>query len=480
MRLRPFDQVASIQLTDGLGKVHTASALIHQDPQYLHANRISLIGSRSKELELLSFGQDGIIEWQFHTRPDWTLSDDPDYAYIQRGSGILRPTGVTQGVMIADDSIQPYAEIEIIEAIDELRSEGIEGLQAEYWFLQRPQEDWYVHQPLRLLGKPEPTKVAGPWIKITALGLRFRLLHIATYRDDERITHEQEKIKLPGIEIQPVASMEDAAFFSAAKRLWFAFRVLLAFRYRQYVHTLTEFNVSERMHKTTWHNIQLEPRIRRRTHQAYHSPFEGGLERYLAKGAAKLAKMESQCELLHAAAFGYASSYKTFSPESGLTACIEGIERLVEAFEQANGLTRELISKKRWRTLGKAAREQARTVQATTEELTAIERALSEVPKLQLFDRIERMVRSLLPKWRKGPLELLEGAAEMIKLRNDIVHGRMVTDYNKLWIERLRAQTLFESLWLGFVDCGDLSISDWPFFTIRCYMLDHSTPPTNP
>ena len=470
MPSRPFEKVASIELTDASGKVCTASALIHQDPQYLHANRISLIGMRKHEIDLLGFGQRGIIEWRFHTRPDWKLSDDPDYAHIQRGTGILRSTGMTQGVMIAEDSIQPFAEIEIIEAVDELHSKGIKGPEAEYWFLQRPREDWYVHR--RSWGKPEPAKLAGPWTRIVALGLRFRLLRVAHHRDDERITQESERIELPGVEIRPIGTMEEAAFFAAAEGLWFSFRVLLAFRYRQFVHTLAEFKDGECKHEATWHSIRLEPRHRRRLHEAYDPPFWGRLERYLARGAARLAQMEPQRELLHAAAFGYANSYTASVMESSHTACIEGIERLVEAFEQVNSLTRERIDKKRWRILGKTVRQQARAVDATPDEREAIERALSDVPKLHLLERIERMAKCLPFKWRRGPLELMEGAAAMITARNEIVHGRMVTDYNELQIERLRAQTLFEWLWLGFFGCGDLQDSGWARFAIRNHMSE--------
>lgn len=468
------EKVASIQITDASGEIRSASALIHHDPQYLHANRISLIGTREHEIDLLGFGRDGIVEWRFHTRPDWKLSDDPNYAQIQRGTGILRSTGMTQGVMIAEDSIQPFAEIEIIEAVDELHSNGIKGPEAEYWFLQRPKEGWYVHR--RSWVKPEPAKLAGPWSRIATLGLRFRLLRIASHRDDERITQERERIELPGVEIQPIGTMEEAAFFASAEDLWFSFRVLLTFRYRQFVHTLAEFKDGDRKHEATWHSVRLEPRYRRRSHEAYDPPFRGRLERYLAKGAARLAQMEPQRELLHAAAFGYASSYMASVMESGHTACVEGIERLVEAFEQVSGLTRERITKKRWRTLGKAVRQQTRAIDATPNERKAIERALSDVPKLHLLERIEQMAKSLPPKWRKGPLELMEGADAMITARNDIVHGRMISDYNKLQIERLRAQTLFEWLWLGFLGCGDLQDSGWARFAIRNHLREQTAP----
>jgi len=174
-------------------------------------------------------------------------------------------------------------------------------------------------------------------------------------------------------------------------------------------------------------------------------------------------------ELLHAAAFGYASSYTAPVIESRHTACIEGIERLIEAFEQAAGLTRERIDKKRWRSLGKAVRREARNIDATTEEHKAIERMLTDVPRFHLIERMERLAKSLPRKARKGPLELLENGGKMIKARNDIVHGRMVSDYNDLLIEQLRSQTLFEWLWLGFLGCGRLQDSNWALNAIRMH-----------
>lgn len=464
MSFRPFEKAASIEVTNVAGDIFNVSAIIHQDSQFLHPNRISLIGTRDQEIDFLGFDRNSIVEWRFHTRTDWNLSDDSDYAWIQRGTGIVRSIGMTQGSMIAEESIQRFAEIEIVEATDEIHSKELKSLNAEYWFLQRPKENWYVHR--RSWSKPQPKKLAGPWAKVSALGLRFRLLRIAIYRDDERTNQELERIELPGIEIQPIGTIEDAAFFEVADDLWFSFRVLLAFRYRQYVSTLAEFKDGNCNSKVTWHSIRLEARSRRRSDENYDPPFRGRLEGYLAKGCARLAQMKPQRELLHAAAIGYSDSHKATFMESGHTSCIEGIECLVEAFEQVNGLKREHIDGKRWRTLGKEVRKLARTIDATTIERKAIERALSDVPKLHLLDRIARMARTLPPKWGKVPIELMDGADAMITARNHIVHGRIISDYDKIAMEHLRAQTLFERLWLGFFGCGELQSSFWKLSVI--------------
>lgn len=88
-------------------------------------------------------------------------------------------------------------------------------------------------------------------------------------------------------------------------------------------------------------------------------PFLAPYETCLVKGATALLALEGKCEPLHAAAYGYASSYTSGVMESGLTVCVEGIERLTEAYEQSRGLTRETVEKKRWSKLGKAARKLA-------------------------------------------------------------------------------------------------------------------------
>lgn len=470
MRSHNFDKVASISLQNEAGQTRDASAIFHQDPQYLSPNRISLLGTYDQSIGLMGFGASGIVEWQLHDRPDWKLSEDPSYKYIERGKGIIRSTGMTQGKMIADGSIQPFAEIEIIETSDTLHARWLEDQSAEFWFLQRPRDEWYIHQ--RHLRKSETYKAVAPWKSIKDLSLRFRLFRIAHHRNDERINQERERIDLPGVEIQPNRLMDDETFNLAADRLWFSIRILLLFRYRQRIDTLYEARAGDQNRSSTWHAIQLEPRYRRSPYEANDPPFRGMIEPYLAAGAARIETMQQQRELLHAAAFAYAHSYSAPAMESRLTSCIEGIERLVEAFEQVSGLTRDRIDKRRWRHLGKVIREQARSIDATDEERKAIEGMLTDVPRFRLIERIDRLANSLPSKSRKGALELLKGAPRMIKARNDIVHGRIVSDYNELFIEQIRAQTLFEWLWLGFLGCNRLQESNWAFNAIKMHELE--------
>lgn len=442
-----------------------ASAVLHQDAHYLHANRIALIGARDKEIELLGLDTNRIINWEIHVRPDWKLSDDPNYSHQTSGTGWLSRSGMMTGVMIADDSIQPFADIRILEAHDKLRGGHSGGPAAEYVFLQRPR-DWYVHR--RGWRTPEPPRLSGSWRPIRALDIRFRLLRLKHVRDDDRTAQEHEQVELPGIEMAPISPCTDeVAFFVTAERLWFLLRILLVFRYRQFIYTLAEIKVGTGLHDTVWHNVRLEPRERDPAHM--DPPFFGALEPYLAKGVMILGTMEDNRELLHAATYGYANSYKTGAMESGLTACVEAIERLVEAFEQTNNLTREVIERKRWKKLGRDVRRQGAPLAKTSAERDALDRALSGVPTMHLIERITRMVKTLNRKGRALPEELLRGAPGMIKARNDIVHGRLIGDHRALRIEILRAQVLFERLWLGFMNCGELDGSGWPLFTIRSY-----------
>ena len=439
------------------------SAVFYQDAHYLHYNRIALIGTRDQELELMRLDTDGGIDWALHARPDWKLSEDGSYTQRESGKGWVRSHGMTRGVWIADETIQPFADIQILEAHDQIRQGDYGRLGAEYVFLQRPR-GWHVHN--KAWRHPDPPRRTGAWTTIKPLGIKFRLLELTFLRDDPRIAIERERLDLPGIEMAPIDTETDRlAFFDKTERLWFLLRVLLVFRFRQIVTTLHEVKSSPGAYDRMWHDVRLDPREPPRSHD--DPPFLGRLETYLAKGATALLAIEGKRELLHAAAYGYASSHNSGVMESGLTACVEGLERFIEAFEQSRGLSREMVPRKRWAKLSKEARKAATPVAATSVEKQAIERALSNTPTMHLIERLTRMVGAVRPKWRGLASELLQNAPAMIKLRNDIVHGRMVEDLSALRIELMRAQVLFERLWLAQLGCGDLRGSGWPILAIR-------------
>lgn len=267
--MRSFENFATLIVRDRNGHQMRASAILYQDAHFLHSNRISLIGAREKELELFRLDTDGVIDWEMFVRSDWKVSDDPSYSHHRSGTGWVRSNGMTMGVMIADESIQPFADIEILESIDRLRDRHLSGARVEYVFLQRPRT-WDVRR--RSWRIPDPPRLAGRWTPLEPWGVRFRLLRLLHRRDDERLAKEYERIELPGIEFEPIdKSGDDEAFFASAERLWFVFRVLLAFRFRQFIHTLVETRVGAGRHDTTWHTERLEPATGTRRSQTRRS-----------------------------------------------------------------------------------------------------------------------------------------------------------------------------------------------------------------
>ena len=54
----------------------------------------------------------------------------------------------------------------------------------------------------------------------------------------------------------------------------------------------------------------------------------------------------------------------------------------------------------------------------------------------------------------------------MIAARNHVVHGRLVDDLDRLAVERLRAQVIFETLFISFVDCPEFHSSEYTRLSI--------------
>ncbi|MGS1015873.1 hypothetical protein [Allosphingosinicella humi] len=464
MPRRSFEEVATVKITSAEGEEMVASALLRRDPRFLYINRIFLLGSRAEMAKAMGF-QDGLIKWELHNRIDWPLSDDPQHKHTRAGTGSLRSVGMASGVAISDDTIQSVAEIEIFEAAETLASSHAFPLEAEFWFLQRP-HDWHVHS--RAWSARDDAKQAGPWQRVKALGLRFRLLSIAYIRDDERLSQEMERIRIPAVQIKPLDSaMGEEQFCEAVSRLWFHLKILITFRYRQYVATLGEFIAKTRAHVSTWHSIELEPR--RRSRQRDDPPFYGAVDRFFAQATKPLVALEPHRELLHAAAFGYANSFNVGGIESGLTSCVEGIERLVTAFEKTRGLSGDLIDQGRWKKIAKRVKPQLATTDITDEERVLVRRALSLPLRLTNLERIQRMAASLKLGRDVRAKALLDGADKMIEARNAIVHGRLIDNANTVYAELLRARALFEKLFLGLLGCANLKTSGYPDWIISAH-----------
>ena len=91
---------------------------------------------------------------------------------------------------------------------------------------------------------------------------------------------------------------------------------------------------------------------------------------------------------------------------------------------------------------------------------------------LSLQERIERMARKYRRHWAEHDLKLLTGLARLIKTRNDIVHGRLVRDYNALYIELERGRAIFERLFLNLVGCHKCDLPGYP------HLIFHDDVPT--
>ncbi|MDP3401571.1 MAG: hypothetical protein Q8R97_10655, partial [Brevundimonas sp.] len=58
------------------------------------------------------------------------------------------------------------------------------------------------------------------------------------------------------------------------------------------------------------------------------------------------------------------------------------------------------------------------------------------------------------------------GLARLIQTRNDIVHGRLVRDYNALYIELERGRAIFERLFLNLVECHKCDLPSYPHLIV--------------
>jgi hypothetical protein len=152
----------------------TASALLQRDPQFLKPNRILILGAHDVMIQATSLQGRGEIQWEVHNRSDWPGGNSVDYR--RSGAGFVRTTGMTQGVSIADESIQPVAEVSVHEVVECFRDKAGNKQVAEYWFMQRPRY-WPVHPPP--LRDFERRRVTERWIRISSANLRFRLISLA-------------------------------------------------------------------------------------------------------------------------------------------------------------------------------------------------------------------------------------------------------------------------------------------------------------
>jgi hypothetical protein len=366
---------------------------------------------------------------------------------------ILARSGRAGGISIARDGIQKFADLEIHRHVETMAmSDG--KISALYAFLQRP-PTWYAY-PRRLV---DSLSVRGEWRSVPSLGLNLRLLTSGHRRNDTRISQEVELIQIPGVEIQPIAKMSPETFVTAAEDLWFSIRVLLTYRFRQPIVPLTEQVSTPDKVTKTWHRAEVEPRQEARDLEGMD--FLGRVDDFLAQAAPKLAACRDQSGLLHAAAWGYAASFGTTVLDAQLTDRVEAIERLVAVHEKASGFDRDRVSREKWKLIKSALKETIDDSDIDDELAGLLKRGFASSPPLTLQERIERMAARYSDQWEQDDRDLLAGLDSMIAARNAIVHGRLVDNIDRLAVERLRAQVIFEKLFMNFVGCTEYHSSGY-------------------
>jgi hypothetical protein len=439
------EQSVTVTVTGSNGQTLTCSALLERDPGYLHWNRMSLLGDRRAMLDAMKLVGGGLVHWRLHQRDD--MPGLGDYTHEEFGSAILRSVSMTTGINIAETSVQKIARLELFESTERVTNPTFDvELGVTYWFLQRP-PDWDVYS--RAWSKRADRTQRGPWQTVAATGLRFRLLQIGHVRREPRRSLEKELIEIPAVEIEPATPFENVdAFFDAAEKLWFTLRIGIVVWHRQYTQTLAEFRNKPSCVEQIWHPEVVEPMISR--DEGDQRSFRGAPESFLkCVSTALMSKTELHGQV-HAAAVGYARSFRSFASESALTACVEAIERLLVAFEIDGGLSRELVERKDWSRTAKRLKAVIDSEGWSAPVTAAAKRFLASSPTLSLQDRIERMARHYRRRRGNRAAKVFEGIEGMVRQRNALVHGRKVDNHQLLYIETVRARALFEQLFLDF------------------------------
>lgn len=441
---RDYETAATVELTSRDGETLRFSAILHRDPQHLHWNRIRLLGTEEQKLSLWKVENDHDLQWSLFVNEHWPTGAE----HRTSGRGGLRDRGMTMGMNIDPEGVQPFSEIDVYETVEAVVGGGWNEQRADYWFLQRPY-DWFPSR--RRYREPKGLSRHGDWQTLRALGLKFRLAQIGHPRSDDRLSREVELVDIPAVEITPLENLDQADFVTRADDLWFSLRILIAFRYRQYVSPLMEYKEGSGQRTQTWHRGAVEPKENRPDGDT--PPFYGHSARIFARALPALGRYRAQRELLHGAVYGYAESFKASVSESHLTSCVEGLERLVCAFEEIKGFSRDTVDRKTWRPIAKALKRAIDEAELETPIRARLKRSLSSPAPLSLHERLERMAGTYRRYWSEDDRALLKGLDKLIRTRNDIVHGRLVTDYNALYVELVRGRAIFERLFLNMVGC---------------------------
>ncbi len=443
----------SVILTTDDGEAQQCSAELHRDSGYMNWNRMVLIGTREDWRRVLRVHNIQTVRWAVF-EPPRNGPDVPPHDTTE-GLAAFRSMGAGAGAWITDGGVEAFAELELYEVRQRNHGWKVETPSVEFSFLQRPL-GWPAHSRRRL-GR-EGFDAFGDWHAVKGAGVSFRLVQHSWIRNDPRVSQEAELIEIPAVELRPMGMADEKAFLEDVNHHWFSFRILISFVFRQYVSVVSELRRTQGVYDRRWLPVALEARPKQ---EGYDDTLTGPIDRFFTKGLETLGRYRPQRELLHAASYGYVGSFIASTTETRLTNCVEALERLVSAFEAAEGLDRYLATPSQWRRISKALREAVRA-QGLDRALDArVQRSVSDRVGMTLQERVERMARAQLRRWTKQNAALLAGLTGLIKARNDIVHGRLIEDINLVHAETLRARAIFERLFLNLIGYRGLEPSSW-------------------
>ncbi|MCF4098615.1 hypothetical protein [Maritalea mediterranea] len=448
-----FESTASVRLLHPDRGEAVFSAIFERDPHFLHWNRMSLVGNDDDYRRFLPISNISQLKWELYDNPDWPKRDDSQPEHRTYGTAILNTRGRANGSSIARDSIQKFASFAINVHVETITITDAK-MSAVYAFLQRPPA-WDAY-PRRLT---ESLSVRGEWRSAPSLGLKLRLLTNRYRRNEARISQEIELIEIPCVEVQPIADISAEAFVAAAGDLWFSIRVLLMYWFRQFVTPLSEQVITPNEITTTWRSVEVEPR--QETRHLDLVDFFGRFDDFIVQAAPNLAIYQDQSSQLHAAVWGYAASFSTPVLEVQLTDRVEALERLVTVYERAASLDRDRVSRQKWKPIKSALKRTIDNLDLDEELAGQLKRGFASSPTLTLHERIERMATIYADQWEQADQNLLKGLASMIAARNSIVHGRLVDNIDRLAMEGLRAQAIFDKLFLSFIGCLEFHSSGY-------------------
>lgn len=442
MRQKYSDEPTNIIVVQENGEKHTFSALLKQEPGYLNFNKIELLGRPEDSSSAMSLVGSGLISW--------TVIEQVESAKRARfGTGFVRSANELMGLGLPPESVRPLGILEIFDFVEEIEwDESHSESSIVVWFLQRPTSWHLIPSSHSQLGE---FNQHGNWCEVKAHNVKFRLRSISWLRRDTRINNEIEYIEIPAVELRNLDNSEDGVSIEKSGDLLIPFlNVLLASYYKQPFRVLERRERIGKKFKVSHQPIALESL---RTEGDIRHRFLGDKEQFLSNGLSELARYHNQTAGLFGAVHGYYSSFTGYTIEEKLTSVVEGIEALVTLYEKDAAISRALVSSGTWRGIAKKLKTSLDSEAIDSEIASAIKMQLARPPVLNLFGRISRMVGAQDKGWTSLDREISDGIDRLISLRNKIVHGEEVDDYEEVFAETQRGQLIFERLFLSL--CGD-------------------------